>query len=130
MAMDLLAPLRAPLQEVVDAFFHEEVVRVCHQAAELDLDPLNLSYKIARAFNQAEDLELDLMLHQARMEDVCYSIKAHYLWENFEGDEEDDEGLYCWVCDQEISPEIDIGRHRGFCKLMAAEADKHQAHYR
>ena len=99
MAMDLLAPLRALLQEVVDAFFHEEVVRVCHQAAELDLDPLNLSYKIARAFNQAEDLELDLMLHQARMEDVCYSIKAHYLWENFEGDEEDDEGLYCWVCD-------------------------------
>ena len=24
------------------------------------------------------------VLHHMRMQDVCYSIKAHYLWENFE----------------------------------------------
>ena len=60
--MDPQTTLVAPLGDILDDFLHCEVVRVLHQAAEL---------------------EAAMKLHQERMKDVCYSIKAHYLWENF-----------------------------------------------
>ena len=120
--MDLRAPLVAPLQETVDAFLHEEVVRVCHQAAELEISLIypSLRLELVRACQQVVELELDLSLHQARMKEVCYSIKAHYLWENFEWDGAGS-FAYCWLCQEEISPEIDMGRHTGLCKMREEE---------
>ena len=38
---------------------------------------------IVRAIHQAAEMEAAMELHQERMKDVCYSIKAHYHWENF-----------------------------------------------
>ena len=58
MAMDL----HPTLEGILDDFLHCEVVRVLHQAAEL---------------------EAALKLHQARMKDVCHSIKAHDHWVNY-----------------------------------------------
>ena len=53
MTMDLQATLVAPLGNILDDFLHFEIVRVLHQAAEL---------------------EAAMKLHQARMKDVCYFI--------------------------------------------------------
>ena len=52
MAMDL----HPTLDDILDDFVREELVRVLHQA---------------------EVLEAAMKLHQTRMKDVCHSIKAH-----------------------------------------------------
>ena len=87
--------LHPTLGDILDDFLYDELVRVCHQSAEL-----------AAA----------LKLHQARMQDVCYSIKAHHLWKTFEFPFPDFSQL-CWCCEENISPEFDMGRHLGFCDL-------------
>ena len=106
MTMDSQATLVAPLGDILDDFLHCEVVCVLHQVAEL---------------------EAAMKLHQARMKDVCYSIKAHYLWENFEFPLHDFSQL-CWCCGEDISPEFDLGRHRGFCYLMDEARHSVSAH--
>ena len=63
MTMDPQTTLVAPLGDILEDFLHCEIVRVLHQAAEL---------------------ESAMKLCQERMKDVCYSIKAHYHWANFE----------------------------------------------
>ena len=99
MAMDL----HPTLGDIFDDFFHCEVVRVFHQAAEL---------------------EAALKLHQARMKDVCHSIKAHYLWETFEFLFPDFTEVVCWCCEKTISPEFDLHRHMGLCDLKERLADE------
>ena len=68
-----------------------------------------------RVLRQAAELEDAMKLHQARMKNVCYSIKAHYHWVN---SEPFSPYIYlCRRCGARISPEFDFLRHRGFCKL-------------
>ena len=62
-------------------------------------------------------------LHQERMKDVCYQIKAHYHWKHF--------CFFpsmfsqqCWSCGEIIFPEFDMGRHMGLCDLRERLADK------
>ena len=95
MAMDLQAPLVAPLGDILDDFLHCEVVRVLHQVAEL---------------------EAAMKLHQARMKEVCYSIKAHDHWVHY-GEHFPEFTLQCRNCGEQISPEFDRGRHLGLCYL-------------
>ena len=97
MAMDL----QAPLEDILDDFLYCEIARVLHQAAEL---------------------ESAMKLHQARMKDVCYSIKAHYLWETLEFPF--DFSKVCWCCGETISPEFDMHRHMGLCDLKEQLADE------
>ena len=93
MAMDPQTPLVAPLGDILDDFLRCEFARVLHQAAEL---------------------EAAMKLHQAQMEDVCYSIKAHYYWANFE--EHFPFDLQCRRRGDNISPEFARRRHIGLCK--------------
>ena len=105
MAMDL----HPTLGDILDDFFYCEIVRVCHQTAEL-----------ASA----------MKLHQARMKDVCYSIKAHYLWETLEFPFPDFSEV-CWCCGATISPEFDLHRHMGLCELkerLDEDSDSPSAH--
>ena len=101
MAMDL----QAPLGDILDDFLYCEMVRVLHQAAEL-----------AAA----------MTLHQARMKDVCHSIKAHYLWETFEFPFPDF-SHHCWLCGKNISPEFDLHRHMGLCDRNLKEQLAYEA---
>ena len=87
--------LHSTLGDILDDFLDCEIIRVLHQAAEL---------------------ESAMKLHQARMKDVCYSIKAHYLWETLEFPFPDFSEL-CWCCGETISPEFDRRRHMGLCEL-------------
>ena len=74
-----------------------------------------LKEELDRLLHQAAELEVALKLHQALMDEVCYSIKAHDHWENY--------GYYfpfsihCNLCGEIISPEFDLGRHRSRCVL-------------
>ena len=74
-------------------------------------------------FHQAAELEAALKLRQARMKDVCHSIKAHYLWETFEFPSPD-LSKTCWFCGATTSPEFDMHRHMGFCYLEELLADE------
>ena len=77
-------------------------------------------------------------LHQRRMQDVCYSIKAHHYWEAFEAFFPTEDSQYCLFCVEIISPEFCLRRHQGLCYLkerLAAEAAYrrrllHEAAYR
>ena len=89
--------LQAPLGDMLDDFLYCEMARVLHQAAEL---------------------EAAMKLHQARMKDVCYSIKAHYHWVRYK--EYFPFVLQCKHCGEDISPEFTRGRHTGFCALAHA----------
>ena len=102
MTMDPQTPLVAPLGDILDDFLHCEMVRVLHQAAEL---------------------ESAMKLHQARMKDVCYSIKGHYLWATLEFPFPDFANS-CWCCGETISPEFDMHRHMGLCDLKERLADE------
>ena len=93
--------LQAPLGDILDDFLHCEIARVLHQAVEL---------------------EYAMKLHQARMKDVCYSIKAHYLWETLEFPF--DFSKLCWCCGETISPEFDMHRHMGLYDLKERLADE------
>ena len=72
--------------------------------------------------HQAAELESAMKLHQARMKDVCYSIKVHYLWETLEFPFSDF-SHHCWLCGETISPEFDLSRHWGRCELKERLAD-------
>ena len=63
-------------------------------------------------------------LHQKRMKDVCYSIKAHYLWATFDWLFAPAFSPQCWSCWEIISPEVDMSRHMGFCELKERLADE------
>ena len=82
MAIDPQATLVAPLGDMLDDFLHCEITRVFYQAAEL---------------------EAALKLHQARMKEVCYSIKAHDHWVHY-GDHFPEFALQCRWCGELISP--------------------------
>ena len=86
--------LHPTLGDILDDFLHGEFVRVLHQAAEL---------------------EVALKLHQARMKEVCHSIKAHDHWVIY--GEHFPFTLHCQSCGDAISPEFDRRRHRGLCTL-------------
>ena len=60
--------------------------------------------------------EYEILLHDARMADVCESIKAHYHWLHF-GDYFPEFPLHCHKCGDHISPEFDRRRHLGRCKF-------------
>ena len=91
MAMDL----HPTLYDILDDFLYCEMARVVHQAAEL---------------------EVVLKLHQARMKEVCHSIKAHDHWVCY-GDHFPFT-IHCNLCGEAISPEFDRGRHRGRCSRI------------
>ena len=91
MAMDL----HPTLGDILDDFLHCEIVRVCHEAAEL---------------------ESAMKLHQARMKDVCYSIKVHDHWVKYR-EHFPEFDLQCRQCGDIISPEFDLHRHLGLCEL-------------
>ena len=98
MAMDL----HPTLGDILDDFLYCEMARVLHQAAEL---------------------EAAMKLHQARMKDVCHSIKAHEHWVNY-GEHFPEFELYCRRCGDNISPEFARGRHIGFCILREAARER------
>ena len=87
--------LHPTLGDILDDFLYCEMVRVLHQAAEL-----------ASA----------MKLHQARMKDVCHSIKAHARWVNYR-EHFPKFQLQCRQCGETISPEFDRHRHLGLCEL-------------
>ena len=60
--------------------------------------------------------EYEILLHDARMADVCESIKAHYHWLHF-GEHFPEFALHCHKCGEHISPEFDRRRHLGRCKF-------------
>ena len=91
--------LHPTLGDILDDFLYCEMVRVLHQAAEL---------------------EAAMTLHQARMEDVCHSIEAHDHWVKY-GDHLPEFSPHCWLCGEIISPEFDLRRHWGRCKLWLAD---------
>ena len=90
-----------------------------HPTLEDFLDDF-LKEKLDRLLNQAVELEVAATLHQALMEEVCHSIKAHDHWVRY--------GSYfpffthCNLCGEAISPEFDRGRHRGRCSLKRRTA--------
>ena len=86
--------LHPTLDDILDDFLYEELVRVIHQAVEL---------------------EAALKLHQALMKEVCHSIKAHDHWVNY--GEHFPFNIHCSLCGDAVSPEFDTSRHRGFCGL-------------
>ena len=94
--------LHPTLGDILDDFLYCGMVRVLHQAAEL---------------------EAAMTLHQARMKDVCHSIKAHYLWETLEFPFPDF-SKSCWCCGETIPPEFDLNRHMGLCDLKERLADE------
>ena len=63
-------------------------------------------------------------LHHARMKDVCYQIKAHYLWAHFEQFFPASVSQHCGVGGESISPEFSMRRHLGFCDLKERQADE------
>ena len=91
MAMDLHPTLDA----ILDDFIQEELDRLIHQGAKL---------------------EASLYLHQARMEEVCHSIKSHNHWVHYR--EYFPFTNHCRFCGVDVSPEFDMRRHRGLCILL------------
>ena len=88
--------LHPTLDDILDDFLYCEMARVIHQAAEL---------------------EAAMKLHQARMKEVCHSIKAHDHWVRY--GEHFPFTIYCRLCGAAISPEFDSRRHKGLCALLA-----------
>ena len=71
-----------------------------------------------------ENLMLSKALHHKRMKEVCHSIKAHYLWVNFEQFFPTSVARHCVFCGESISPEFDMRRHRGLCAVKERLADE------
>ena len=92
MTMDL----HPTLDDILDDFLYCEMARVIHQGAKL---------------------EAALKLHQAQMQEVCHSIKAHNHWVHYE--EHFPFTKHCRFCGAVVSPEFDMRRHRGLCILLA-----------
>ena len=78
---------------------------------------------IESAIQQAADFAVAKKLHQERMKDVCYSIKAHYHWEAFGCFFPSEFSQQCDYCGETISPEFDMRRHVGLCDLKDQLAD-------
>ena len=79
-----------------------------------------LKEKLDRLLNQAAKLESSLHFHQALMEEVCHSIKAHDHWVRYGG--YFPFSTHCNLCGEAIPPEFDRGRHRGRCSLKRRTA--------
>ena len=92
----MVMDLHPTLDDILDDFIQEELDRLIHQGAKL---------------------EAALYFHQVKMEEVCYSIKAHDHWVRYE--EYFPFSIHCKLCGEAISPEFDRGRHRGRCNLRA-----------
>ena len=86
--------LHPTLEDILYDFIEEAVDRLIHQGAKL---------------------EVALHFHQVKMEEVCYSIKAHDHWVRY-GDHFPFT-IHCNLCGKATSPEFDRGRHRGRCAL-------------
>ena len=121
--MPMDAPLRARLttflREVVDDVLsraQEELERVnCQTHEEFDRIAWQTQDEFQRVLWQAVEMEAAMQLHQARMKDVCHSIKAHYHWVNYAPFFPD--SRQCPRCGDSISPEFAFCRHNGFCNL-------------
>ena len=85
-----------------------------HPTLEDILDGL-LQEELDHMLNQGAKIESAIFFHQVKMEEVCYSIKAHDHWVHYE--EYFPFSVHCKLCGKAISPEFDRGRHRGRCKL-------------
>ena len=92
----MVMDLHPTLDDILDDFIQEELDRLIHQGAKL---------------------EAALYVHQVKIEEVCYSIKAHDHWVRYE--EYFPFSIHCKLCGEAISPEFDRGRHRGRCNLRA-----------
>ena len=77
-----------------------------------------LYYEMARVIHQGAELEVAMKLYQAQMKEVCHSIKAHGHWVRSWGHIPTFSHL-CELCEDVISPEFDMRRHRGRCTLLA-----------
>ena len=71
--------------------------------------------ELDRLIQQGSRLLFSLNFHQVRIEELCYSIKAHDYWVHYE--DYFPFSIHCKLCGKAISPEFDLGRHRGRCKL-------------
>ena len=71
-----------------------------------------------------ENLLLAKALHHKRMKEVCYQIKAHYHWVNFEQFFPASGAHLCWLCGETVSPEFAMSRHWGLCELKTHLADE------
>ena len=78
-----------------------------------------LHYDMTFVVNQVAKL-VALKFHQAMMDEVCYSIKAHDHWVRYGG--HFPFSIHCNLCGEIISPEFDRGRHRGRCALKRRTA--------
>ena len=97
--MDL--PLHPTLDDILDDFINDELVHLVRKAMKM---------------------ETALQLHQARMRDVCHSIKAHDHWVCY-GEHFPEFNQLCWYCGEDISPEFDMERHLGVCDLRDTRPD-------
>ena len=86
--------LHPTLDDILDDFIHEELTRLIHQAAEL---------------------EVAMKLHQAQMKEVCHSIKARDHWVTY--GEHFTFTIPCRFCGVLMSPDFDMRFHRGLCAL-------------
>ena len=116
-------PLRARLttflREVVDDVLFRaqtELERVnCQTHEEFDCIAWQTQDEFQRVLWQAAELEAAMKLHQARMKDVCHSIKAHYHWVHYA--HFFPKNRKCQRCGDSISPEFAFCRHNGFGTL-------------
>ena len=79
-----------------------------------------LKEELDRLIYQAAELEVSLYFHQVMMDEVCYSIKSHDHWVRYGG--HFPFSTHCNLCGEVISPEFDLGRHRGLCTLKSRTA--------
>ena len=119
MDVPLRARLTTFLREVVDDVLSRaqaELERVnCQTHEEFDRIAWQTQDEFQRVLWQAAELEAAMKLHQARMKDVCYAIKAHYHWVNYAPFFP--ESRQCQRCGDSISPEFAFCGHNGFCTL-------------
>ena len=76
------------------------------------------------ALVEKENDLLSKALHHKRMKDVCYQIKAHYLWVSFEQFFPASDSQHCSMCGGPVSPEFSMSRHLGLCYRNACLPDE------
>ena len=83
-----------------------------HPTLEVILNAL-LQEELDRMLNQGTKIESAIFFHQVKMEELCYSIKAHDHWVRY--GEHFPFTIHCNLCGEAISLEFDRERHRGRC---------------
>ena len=106
--------------------------------AEANTTPVNAPLPFGQSYwdhlpDMIQDYILDMVekarfaaakaLHQERMKDVCYQIKAHDHWDHF-CIFPSSFSQHCWCCGDTVSPEFAMSRHRGLCALRERLADE------